>query len=413
VSSVSGHLQVVQRAQGRVWVALWRDAGGRHKRTLGPAWVKPNGATARGATKWRAADGTKPDGFLTPREAEDELRALLAGATRSTQPRARVRTFGDACDEWLRYVEHDRQRRSSTVSDYRNTVRLYLLPQLGADTPVARITTDDIDAFREQLLDDGHLSRRTIQKILVLLHGILKRAKRKKWIDTNPAEDAERITLKRSGDFNALSPTEVDAIARAARDDQDAAIFVTAAYAGLRMGELRALRWADVDFASERILIRKGVTRREEALPKSGRVRSVPLVEQVARALDNLSRRERFNLPGDLVFCNEAGGFIDDGRLRVRFYAALRDAGLGHLREKNDPIVFHDLRHTFGTLAVRAFPLSDVKAFMGHESIETTMIYVHHVPQTDAASRLTALVACDSAPEVRPRPRPSARRSTR
>ena len=53
---------------------------------------------------------------------------------------------------------------------------------------------------------------------------------------------------------------------------------------------------------------------------------------------------------------------------------------------------FHDLRHSFGTLAVQVFPLSDVKAFMGHADIATTMIYVHHVPQHDAAHRLGAVL---------------------
>jgi integrase len=68
------------------------------------------------------------------------------------------------------------------------------------------------------------------------------------------------------------------------------------------------------------------------------------------------------------------------------------DRTLGHMRELTEPIVFHDLRHTFGTLAVQAFALSDVKAMMGHADISTTMIYVHHVPQTDAAARLSALL---------------------
>ncbi len=144
--------------------------------------------------------------------------------------------------------------------------------------------------------------------------------------------------------------------------------------------------------------MRKGVTKWIEGKPKSGRVRSVPLVEQVARALDGLSRRERFVGPNDLVFCNEVGGFVDDSRLRIRLYCALADAGLGHLREKEDRFVFHDLRHTFGTLAVRAFPLSDVRALMGHENIETTMIYVHHVPQTDAAARLSAFLNAEATP---------------
>jgi len=63
----------------------------------------------------------------------------------------------------LRYIEHDRDRRPSTVGDYRNTVRCHLLPAFGADTPVAAITTDDIHAFREPDLwqADADLPRAT------------------------------------------------------------------------------------------------------------------------------------------------------------------------------------------------------------------------------------------------------------
>jgi hypothetical protein len=49
-------------------------------------------------------------------------------------------------------------------------------------------------------------------------------------------------------------------------------------------------------------------------------------------------------------------------------------------------------------LAVQVFPLSDVKAYMGHADIATTMIYVHHVPQLDAASRLSAALEAAAAP---------------
>jgi hypothetical protein len=79
--------------------------------------------------------------------------------------------------------------------------------------------------------------------------------------------------------------------------------------------------------------------------------------------------------------------------MRRRFYAALDAAELPHIR-------FHDLRHTFGTLAVQAFPLTDVKAFMGHADIQTTMIYVHHVPQHDAADKLSRLLAASMSDEV-------------
>ena len=74
----------------------------------------------------------------------------------------------------------------------------------------------------------------------MLLHGILKRAKRKGWIATNPAADAERVSVRRSGEFNVLTPEEVHAIARADGSELFSALFVTAAFTGLRMGELRA-----------------------------------------------------------------------------------------------------------------------------------------------------------------------------
>jgi integrase len=85
------------------------------------------------------------------------------------------------------------------------------------------------------------------------------------------------------------------------------------------------------------------------------------------------------------VFLGPRRAVINDSRLRRRFYEALSQAGLDHMR-------FHDLRHTFGTLAVQAFPLSDVAAFMGHRDIETTMIYVHHIPRVDAAERLARVL---------------------
>jgi integrase len=92
---------------------------------------------------------------------------------------------------------------------------------------------------------------------------------------------------------------------------------------------------------------------------KSGKIRSVPLVDQAARALDALSKRERWTGEEDRIFVNDVGEQIEDSALRRRFYQALDRAGLPRIR-------FHDLRHTFGTIAVQAFPLTDVKAFMGH-----------------------------------------------
>lgn len=313
--------------------------------------------------------------------------------------RSAGRTFADACAEWLRYVEHDRQRAPSTLRDYRNVVKGSLLPEFGAETALEQVTTERIDTFRARLLAEGCLTRRSAQKVMVLLYGILKRAKRCKWIATNPAEDVERISVKRSGDFNVLSPLQVEAVARAAANAQDAAIFTVAAFTGLRLGELRALRWGDVDFANRTIIVRSSYTHGAPGRPKSGKVRSVPLIDQAARALDGLSRREHFTGVDDLVFASDVGRPFDDGPLRERFYAALARTGLGHLREKDEPIVFHDLRHTFGTLAAATWPLHDVQGYMGHADIQTTMLYVHHVPKAEAADQLTRAVAMATRPD--------------
>lgn len=146
-------------------------------------------------------------------------------------------------------------------------------------------------------------------------------------------------------------------------------------------------------FAKRIVHVRRSHVRGIEDTPKSHKVRSVPLIDQAARALDQLSRRDHFTGPDDRVFCNDTGDVVGQDLLRRRFTAAVKAAGLERLR-------FHDLRHTFGTLAVQAFALSDVKAYMGHANIETTMLYVHHVPQHDAADKLSRLVASASSPPV-------------
>ena len=385
MARVTGHVERRDRKRGGpAFYLKYRLADGAQRMTLlGPVWTERS---------------RPPAGYFTPKTAEEALQATLSDARRGLLPDSRRsgRTFGEACDEWLRYIEHDRQRRPSTLRDYRNTVNGMLLPEFGRDTALEKVTTERIDKWREEVLDAGQLSRRSIQKALVLLYGILKRAKRRKWITTNPAEDVERVTLRRSGDFNVLTPVEVAAVAQAAGDKQAAAVITVAAFTGLRLGELRALRWGDVDFAKQTVIVRGSFTHGLAGPTKSGKIRSVPLIDQAATVLDGLSLREHFTQPGDLVFCTETGETLNDAGMRAAFYAALKAAKLGGKREGDRPMVFHDLRHTFGTLAVEAWPLHDVQAYMGHANVQTTMIYVHHVPKTAAADVLTRIVTAAS-----------------
>jgi integrase len=209
-------------------------------------------------------------------------------------------------------------------------------------------------------------------------------------VPLGPVADVDRQPVLASGDFDVLQPAEVLALARAAENEQHAALYITAAFTGLRMGELRALEWQDVDFGKALIHVRRNFTARGGySLPKSGKVRSVPMVDHVMKALDGLSRREHFTAPDELVFVNVVGGTVDESKTRKRFIATLKRAKLQTIR-------FHDLRHTFGTLAVQIWPLTDVQGYLGHSDIGTTMRYVHHKPKHDAAQKLSALIDAEA-----------------
>ena len=157
-----------------------------------------------------------------------------------------------------------------------------------------------------------------------------------------------------------------------------------AAFSGLRLGELKALRWRHVDFKSRLIHVERSLVRGSERLPKSGKVRAVPLADQTATALKRMQDREHFTAPNDLVFLSPTRLPVDSSKTRKEFLKAAKAAGVKVLR-------FHDLRHTCGTLLIRALPLSDVQRILGHADIATTQIYLHSKPmdsQTDALNDL-------------------------
>ncbi|HET9719492.1 MAG TPA: tyrosine-type recombinase/integrase [Solirubrobacteraceae bacterium] len=311
--------------------------------------------------------------------AEGWLRDVLHEARHGTLA-GQVRTgatFADAAAEWLRYVEVDRQRKPSTVAGYRVLVRSQLLPALGS-LALEDVTPEVIEQWLSSLT--GAASSRA--KALVLLHGILRRARRVWGLQVNAAAEVERPALKRSGDIQVFSPEEVWSLVRAAASEQDAAIYLTAAFTGLRLGELLALRWRDVDFAGSVIRVRASYAAGALTSPKSGKVRAVPLAPDVAASLARLGMRADWVGEDDLVFCGETGSYLDGSALRRRYKLALKAAGLRQLR-------FHDLRHTFGTRMIAKADIRRVQEWMGHADIQTTMRYLHYAPRAEDA-RLVA-----------------------
>jgi integrase len=333
---------------------------------MGPAW------TGR---------GRPPAGYFTKRLAEDWLREVLDQARRGTLP-GLVRTdvtFAQACEDYLAHKERDRRLKPSTLRDYRSAVTVHLLPAFG-ELPVEDITTEMVESWKLGL----EMSNTTKIKLLTVLFGVMERARKRHGLPMNPVREVEkprRAVDPRSNEIQFYSPEEVLALVRAAESEQDAAIFLTAAFTGLRRGELVALRWRDVDFPNSVIRVAASFTDGQLTTPKSGRARAVPMAPEVAQALARLSQRERWTGDGDPVFPGITGGFLDASALYRRFMAAARRAELRRLR-------FHDLRHTFGT-TMAANPRVDMRRlqeWMGHADIGTTLRYAHFTPRHDDAA---------------------------
>ncbi len=127
---------------------------------------------------------------------------------------------------------------------------------------------------------------------------------------------------------------------------------------------------AAADFTAERLHVARAFCQiaKAEKSPKSGKVRSVPMADEVAQALARLQTASEFGVRR----VGRRPPPLPD--LRAAFRTAVKAAKL-------PPIRFHDLRHTFGTVcAASGIPLTTVQAYMGHAHISTTMVYAHFAP---------------------------------
>jgi integrase len=107
------------------------------------------------------------------------------------------------------------------------------------------------------------------------------------------------------------------------------------------------------------------------------------MVEKVAISLQQQKQRSFMTDPSDLVFISREHTNVDGSALRRRYMRTLEAADLRQLR-------FHDLRHTFGSLAINVASIVQVQAWMGHADIKTTMRYLHHKSRADDARLLSA-----------------------
>jgi integrase len=167
----------------------------------------------------------------------------------------------------------------------------------------------------------------------------------------------------------ALRPAQVDALVAASPDPRYRAAILLGADAGLRIGEIRGLEWDCVDELRRRILVSRAIDpANNHGATKSRKSRPVPVTPRLWDALAALPRRGR-----------SVVGRRTDGK--PLGYYAMREALIGAYDRAGvprPPKPWHCLRHTFCTeMAKAGVPVHVIKRLAGHESIETTLKYMH------------------------------------
>jgi integrase len=421
-STPSAALVIVEQRGAIYFEAKFRHAGKQIKRRIGLAWLErgPNGG-------WRPRRGRVPDGSYDERGAHVQAAGIVAEYIAAAADVERIEqerrtagvTFREVANAYLSWLETVKGAKPATLSDHRvvlaesgtpyrrgkGTIRGPIMDALG-DRPASKITTREIEAVLATVAKTA--SPRTVNKYRAVICAVFNYGRRDATfaLPSNPAQAADKRREKDRAALVYYSHEEVEAVARALadgshrdparpavtdgerearriEDHQDAELIRVAAYAGLRMGELLALRWRDVDFTGHALTISRAMSAGVESSTKSGRVRRVPLPDQAAGALDRLSRRTDFTGAGELVFCNALGRPLDGSALRRRFKKA-RDAA------KLRPLRFHDLRHTYGSLlAANGVDLVTIQSVMGHSALATTGRYLHAKPATELAAEFT------------------------
>jgi integrase len=357
--------------KGGKWYGRWWLGNQRVKRALGP--VRQPGSR----------EG------LTRAQAEREMRRRMEAEAALVRSHDRL-TLIEAGERYVDHLEHVIERKRTTIQDYRGYLRGHFEPYFG-DRAIDRVESGHVMGYLKRKRVEG-LSAKTVQNHLTFLHGVFAFAKRRGWLSSSPllGVDRPRRAASPNRRIRFLQPEELEATVRAVPDDElggvERALYLTAAMTGLRQGELLALRWRDVDWVAGLVRVAdnfpRGRVDRADS-PKSHAGRSVPLADRVARELEGLFQRSRWQDDDDLVFCHpETGHVLDASKVRKRFRKAL---GRARVRE----ITFHELRHTFGTqLAAARVPLRAIQEWMGHADAKTTEVYRHYTPDPAGGATL-------------------------
>ncbi|GAA6761486.1 site-specific integrase [Thermus oshimai] len=338
----------------------------------------------------------------TKREAEAIRAELLLALHQGAVLEPAKSSLADWLRVWLR--QRAPSLKPKTLSDYEGVLKRHVLPYLGP-VKLGELRPPHIRAWHTRLREAG-VGERTLHLAHTILQAALEEAELQELIPSNPARKARPAAPKPQGPKRLWTPEEARLFLEAARHDPLYPLWYLALAAGLRRGELAALRWED--YEPPYLHVRRAlVSVQGEAVistPKTARgVRSIFLPPDVREVLEE-HRRKQEALAASLgleappwVFANPLGEPLHPDTLTHRFRALVRAAGLPKAR-------LHDLRHLSASLRLRAgVPAELVSAELGHHSVAFTLQTYRTLLKGEQAQHARPLEDL-----LTPRPRPEA-----
>lgn len=269
-------------------------------------------------------------------------------------------------DTWL--TVWCRRLRPATVASYMSLYRLYLQPFL-AEKPLSAVTPEDVQLAIDRALDAGH--GRTAELLFDMFRACFRRAVRVRHLDHSPVDAVDSPKFERKT-VCALSPDKVNVFVAEARNQPLWPAYALMLYAGLRRGEVIALKWRDVDLTHGVLHVRQSAVAVNGQLvigpPKSAAgVRSVPLLNplpQVLRAR-RLAALHAGAAGADrpVIVSSATNGYITPSGLQ---------SGLRRVQRREPAlagVTLHALRHTYATaLQEQGLNIKSLQYVLGHSS---------------------------------------------
>ncbi len=268
-------------------------------------------------------------------------------------------TLDEFAPVWLeRHVRGNNKPSEQAAKNYR--MRRHLLPAFG-ELPLDKIDLMRIERFKAKKRRAA-LSDKTINNILNVLRKCLVDAH-----DWQLLSEVPKIVFLKYDlpDPDFLSFQEASKLLL---DDNEARyndMVSLALGTGMRIGEICALRWQDIDFEHSKLTVARTCWRGHMTSPKGVSIRHIPLPDQL------LSRLQRLPRSSEYVFPNQSGSPMADTTARGALRRICAHTGVR-------PVAFHVLRHTFGTHAcAKGIPIRVVQSILGHKNIKMTLRYSH------------------------------------